>query len=132
MDKMKYKDLILEAEKAKTFSYSPYSKFRVGAALLTKSGKIFSGCNVENGSYSLTICAERTAVFKAVSAGEREFKAIAITSDLSDFCSPCGACRQVLHEFSKNMDVILVNGKKTKIYKIKDFLPLPFKDNYLK
>ena len=129
---MKYKKLIAEAEEAKEFSYSPYSKFRVGAALLTKKNKIYTGCNVENSSYSLTICAERTAIFKAISEGEREFKAIAISTDGELLCPPCGACRQVLYELADKIDVILTNGKESKIFKMKDFFPQPFNNKFLK
>lgn len=93
------KELIKEAIRAKEFSYSPYSNFRVGAALLAKSGKIYTGCNIENAAYSPTNCAERTAVFKAVSEGEKEFVAIAVAGDGEDYLAPCGVCRQVLLEF---------------------------------
>ncbi len=103
------KELVLSAIKAKEKAYAPYSGFRVGACLLTKSGRIYTGCNVENASYSLTICAERVAVFKAVSDGERDFKSIAIAFDSEKFIYPCGACRQVLAEFSPNIKIILVN-----------------------
>jgi cytidine deaminase len=128
---MKYEKLISEAVKAKNNSYSPYSKYRVGAALLTKGKKIYTGCNVENGSYSLTICAERNAIFKAISEGEKEFEAIAIVTDTDNFCPPCGACRQVIYEFAKKIDVVLYNGKETKIFKIKKLFPLGFDDGYL-
>ncbi|KAI9204964.1 cytidine deaminase-like protein [Polychytrium aggregatum] len=94
-----------QAQQAKAHSYSPYSKFRVGAALLAKSGRIYSGCNVENASYGGCICAERTAFVKAVSEGEREFVAIFISSDLEDFISPCGMCRQFMVEFGKGLKV---------------------------
>jgi len=103
------KRLIQSAVKAKEKAYAPYSGFRVGASILTKSGKIYTGCNVENASYSLTICAERVAVFKAVSDGEIDFKTIAIAFDSEKFIYPCGACRQVLAEFSPNINIILVN-----------------------
>ena len=97
------KELLQLAIQARENSYSPYSGFRVGAALLGKSGKVYGGCNVENAAYSPTNCAERTAVFKAVSEGEREFSAIAIVGGkgdtLADLCAPCGVCRQVLAEF---------------------------------
>ncbi len=130
---MKYKDLIRAAEKAKKNSYSPYSKLRVGAAVLTKSGKLFTGCNIENSSYSLTICAERTAIFKAVSEGYREFKAISIVSDLKEYIPPCGACRQVLFDLAGNVDVILLNGKKEiKISKLSSYLPMPFNNSIFK
>lgn len=107
--------LIREAQLAMQFAYTPYSGFCVGAALLTKSGKVYRGCNVENASYSPTICAERTAFFKAVSEGEREFEAIAIVGGtggaLTEFCPPCGVCRQVMCEFC-NDDFRIVLGRK--------------------
>ncbi|XP_076851419.1 cytidine deaminase b [Brachyhypopomus gauderio] len=100
--------LILQSLEAKKFSYSPYSKFRVGAALLTHDGTVFTGCNVENACYNLGICAERTAISKAVSEGYRDFKAIAIVSDLCEqFISPCGGCRQFMREFGAGWDVYL-------------------------
>lgn len=92
--------LMAEAEVARRTSYAPYSKFRVGAALLTRDGRVVHGCNVENASLGLTICAERNAVWKAVSEGSREFVAVAVTAGEGGGASPCGACRQVLHEFS--------------------------------
>lgn len=100
---MKPKDLMSLAEEARGASYSPYSKFAVGAALLTKSGHVVLGCNVENSSFGLACCAERTAVFKAVSEGERDFVAVAVTAGKGHGAAPCGACRQVLHEFSPDM-----------------------------
>jgi cytidine deaminase len=119
--------LIEEASKAKENAYAPYSKFRVGAALLTDSGKIYRGANVENASYGLTICAERVAVFSAVISGERNFVAIAIISDSDEPIPPCGACLQVLNEFSPDMTVILRGKKgKTEKYKLKDLFPKGF------
>ncbi|MBQ8960751.1 MAG: cytidine deaminase [Ruminococcus sp.] len=120
-------ELFSMAVKAAESSYSPYSKFRVGAALLSGDGRIFTGCNVENASFSLTNCAERTALFKAVSEGVREFRAIAVagssTDDFRKPCQPCGACLQVLSEFcGDDMIVILSNG----FFKLSDFLPLRF------
>ena len=91
--------LISAATTARLFAYAPYSNFQVGAALLTKDGRVFTGCNVENLSYGLTICAERSALFAAVTAGVREFEAIAIVADTCEPVSPCGACRQVMAEF---------------------------------
>ncbi|MBO2534931.1 cytidine deaminase [Rummeliibacillus suwonensis] len=100
------------AKEAREKAYVPYSKFKVGAALLTADGKIYKGCNIENSGYSLTNCAERTAMFKAVSEGERHFAAIAIVADTEGPCSPCGACRQVISEFcAPNMPVYLTNMK---------------------
>lgn len=100
-------DLALIATKARASAYAPYSKFLVGAALLAKNGDVFTGCNVENASYGLTICAERTAVFKAISEGVREYSAIAIS--VPGGGSPCGACRQVLNEFNPSMKVYLAD-----------------------
>ncbi len=115
---MEYQELIVKAIVAKEFAYAPYSHFRVGAALLTKSGKIYTGCNIENVGFSATNCAERTAIFKAISDGEREFVAIVVNGDNNDYLAPCGVCRQVLAEFC-DLDtflVILANNKQD--YKI--------------
>ncbi|MEK7241673.1 MAG: cytidine deaminase, partial [Planctomycetota bacterium] len=97
------KELIKKAIEAREKSYSPYSHFKVGAALKTTSGKVYAGTNVENASYGLTVCAERVAVYKAVSEGEREFEALAVFTEADELTPPCGACRQVLWEFSKNL-----------------------------
>lgn len=124
---MDYKKLIQVARKAKKYSHSPYSKFRVGAALLAKNGTIYSGTNIENSSYSLTICAERTALFKAISEGEKSFLAMAISSDTKGFITPCGACRQVISDLAGDIDIILTNGLgKAKMMRTKDLLPYPF------
>lgn len=102
--------LIKEALEARTQAYTPYSKFQVGAALLTKNNKLYHGCNIENASFGLTNCAERTAVFKAVSEGEKEIQAIAICADTEGPVSPCGACRQVMAEFcDENTKIYLTN-----------------------
>jgi len=108
-------------------AYAPYSNYKVGAALLTKSGKIFTGCNIENSSYGLTNCAERTAVFKAVSEGETEFEEIVIYVDSQKLPSPCGACRQVLSEFSSDLKVTISSPRKTVETDIQELLPLSFK-----
>lgn len=130
---VQYRSLIMKARTAMEHSHSPYSNFRVGAALLTKGGRIYSGCNIENSSYSLTICAERTSFFKAVSEGERAFRAIAIVSDAVDFIPPCGACRQVMMDLAGDIDVILQNGKMTqKVIRLNALLPLPFNPILLK
>ncbi len=124
---MEFKELVKAARKAKRYSHSPFSNYRVGAALLTSTGKIYTGCNIENSSYSLTICAERTALFKAVSEGEKKFVAIAISNDDKEFASPCGACRQVINELAGEIDIILTNGKgKIKKFKTSELLPYPF------
>jgi len=120
-------ELIKAAKKASKFAYAPYSKFKVGAAILTKSGEIFTGGNVENASYGLTVCAERVAVFKAISQGEKNFKVIAIYTDTKIFTLPCGACLQVLKEFAKGLTVITVNRfGKAKTYRLAQLLPYPF------
>ncbi len=106
---MNLDDLLARALDCRKTAYAIYSKFAVGAALETASGKVFTGCNVENLSYGLTICAERNAVFAAIAAGEREFVRIVIVSDSREPVSPCGACRQVLAEFSEKMEVRCVN-----------------------
>ena len=125
---MEPEKLVEIALRARERAYAKYSGFRVGAALLTKSGRVFTGVNVENASYGLTVCAEKVAVFKAISEGEREFVAIAIASDSSEKTVPCGACRQVLYEFSEDMDVIMANRNRDyEIVKLKDLLPKGFK-----
>lgn len=107
---MNIEHLISEAKEARNMAYTPYSKFNVGAALLTKDGKVYKGCNIENASYSMTNCAERTALFKAISEGDKDFVAIAVIADTKRPVSPCGACRQVISELCpKDMKVILTN-----------------------
>ncbi|MBU3572408.1 cytidine deaminase [Priestia aryabhattai] len=104
--------LIDEAKKAREMAYVPYSKFKVGAALLTKDGKVYRGCNIENAAYSMCNCAERTALFKAYSEGDKEYAALAVVADTDRPVSPCGACRQVISELCpKEMKVILTNLK---------------------
>ncbi|HSQ76023.1 MAG TPA: cytidine deaminase, partial [Bacteroidota bacterium] len=97
---MQYRTLVSRARAAKRYSHSPYSRFRVGAAVLATSGKVYTGCNIENSSYGLTVCAERTALFKAVSEGEKSFVAMAIASDETSATPPCGACRQVIMDLA--------------------------------
>lgn len=124
-------ELMKAAVKARENSYAPYSGFRVGAALLAKSGKAYTGCNVENAAFAPTNCAERTAVFKAVSEGEREFSAIAIVGgrgqELSSLCAPCGVCRQVLAEFCDgNFRILLGTPEKFSAFSMNDLLPYSF------
>jgi cytidine deaminase len=128
------KELIQQAVEAKSKALPIYSNFHVGAALLADDGKIFQGANIENSSYSLTICAERTAAFVAILNGKRKFKAIALVGDTEDFLPPCGACRQVLADLcGKEIDVILVNGKgETKTLKLSELLPYSFGEEFLK
>ncbi len=119
--------LLKKAVEARENSYSPYSKFAVGAALETVDGEIFTGCNVENASYGLSICAERTALVKAVSAGARKFKRLAIVADTPEAVTPCGMCRQMLIEFSPGLELILANTKgKTEKINLSELLPKAF------
>ena len=130
---MNYKSLSEKAVEAKSRALPTYSNFHVGAALLTEDDKIYTGCNIESSSYSLTICAERTAIFKAISEGERKFKAIAVAGDTEGFISPCGACRQVISDLCGNIDVVLINSKnETKVMKTSELLPFAFSDKDLK
>lgn len=120
-------ELISAARKAQSNSYSPYSQFKVGAALLTARGNIYTGVNIENASYGLTVCAERAAIFSAVSNGERDFSAIAITGDHQGYTYPCGACLQVLAEFSPQIKVLLTDkNDQYQEYSLKDLLPKLF------
>jgi cytidine deaminase len=119
--------LVTAARAARHHAVATYSHFKVGAALATRNGKIYTGCNVENASYGLTICAERVAIFKALSEGEREFAAIAVVADTESPTPPCGACRQILWEFGGNLEIQLANLKAPKgVHRLKDLLPLPF------
>ncbi|AWR94494.1 cytidine deaminase [Acidianus brierleyi] len=122
------KELIEIALKATQNSYAPYSKINVGAALLTENGKIITGCNVENSSYGLSICAERVAIFNAISSGERKFKKIAIINSEGNGMMPCGACRQVMEEFSNDIEIITLDKNKRIVkYKLDELLPNAFK-----
>jgi cytidine deaminase len=125
--KREYRELAKAAQKAKLNAYSPFSNFRVGAALLTEDGAIFSGCNIENSSYGLTICAERVAIFNAVSSGASKFTAMAIVSDDPGFTPPCGACRQVLIDLAGDIDFVMIDSKERfKILKLTSLLPFAF------
>ena len=119
-------DLIRRAMKAREYSYSPYSNFSVGAAILSESGKIYTGCNIENSSFGATICAERCAISKAVSEGHKNIQKIAIVSSSGDFTPPCGICRQVMEEFMADGTVVLSNGKEIKEYTVRELLPAGF------
>jgi len=121
---MNYNDLIKKAIDARKNAYAPYSKFKVGAAVITQKGNVYTGCNVENASYGATICAERVALCNAVSSGDCNIKAIAIVYDEEKFASPCGICRQFIYEFGSEIEVILakMNGE-YKIKTISDLLP---------
>lgn len=129
---MNYETLKEKSVEAKSKALAPYSNFHVGAALMTEDGKIYTGSNIESSSYSLTMCAERTAIFKAISEGERNFKAIAVAGDTDDFISPCGACRQVISDLCGDIDIIMLNKKnESKIMKASELLPLAFSDKDL-
>lgn len=120
--------LIKKAKQAQKNSYSPYSKFRVGAALMTEDNKIYTGCNIENSSYGASVCAERTALFKAVSKGYKSFKKLAVVSDLNDITYPCGICLQVISEFMPNGKIIFEDkDKKIHIYNVSELIPCAFK-----
>ena len=137
---MNYDELVQKAIEMTKMSYVPYSHFHVGAALLDKKGKVWTGCNIENAAYGPSNCAERTAIFKAVSEGVREFDAIAVVGgpedengkpQIQDFCPPCGVCRQVLSEFcSRDFKIILANGKgEQKVFTLGQLLPESFSLN---
>jgi cytidine deaminase len=118
--------LISAARSAQTRAYAPYSKFRVGAALEAMDGAVFAGCNVENASYGLTICAERAAICAAVSAGAHRFRRAVVVSDVDPPAAPCGACRQVLAEFGLDLPIEGVGSKRTVIWRLSDLLPAAF------
>ncbi len=120
------KKLIEMALKARLKSYAPYSKFQVGAAVLTEDDRIFTGCNIENASYTPTICAERTAIFKAISEGYRKIEKIVVVGD-GNFTYPCGVCRQVIREFGENIEIIVAKSENEyRKYKLEDLLPHSF------
>lgn len=127
------RELIRKAMEMQQKAYTPYSKFKVGAALMTKAGTIYGGCNIENAAYTPTNCAERTAFFKAVSEGERDFAAIAIVGgpggEIKDFCAPCGVCRQVMMEFCRPNEFLIVLARSEadyRIFTLEELLPLGF------
>jgi cytidine deaminase len=127
---MDYGDLIAKAMEARKKAYAPYSHFAVGAALLARSGRIYTGCNVENASYGLSVCAERVAVFKAVSEGERDFEAMAVVTE--NGVTPCGACRQVLMEFGDNIQVIVADeAGGYRVFTLRELLPEAFTPEHL-
>lgn len=125
---MTYEELLKAAENAMEYAYSPYSRFKVGAALLCKDGSIYTGCNVENATFGATSCAERTAVFKAVSEGHRDFESIAIVSSGGELTFPCGICRQVLAEFAPEIKIILKGSdRENAVFTLGELLPHSFK-----
>lgn len=127
-----FDSLISVAKAARANAHAPFSNFKVGAALRTSSGKIFGGCNVENATYGLTVCAERVAIFKAISEGERTFDAIAVVTDTDKLTPPCGACRQLIWEFCGDVPVVMANlqGKGEEL-RMSQLLPKPFDSSNL-
>jgi cytidine deaminase len=125
-------ELIQAARQAREHAHAPFSKFRVGAALRARSGRIYTGCNVENASYGLTLCAERVAIFKAVSEGDAGFDAIAVVADTGTLTPPCGACRQIIWEFGGDAEIILANLEgKVETHRASALLPKPFDSSFL-
>ena len=133
MNQRQLRELVDAAKRARRKAYCPYSRYPVGAAVLTDTGRIFTGANVENASYGLSICAERVAIFKAISDGHSQFTRIAIVADTADPTPPCGPCRQILWEFAGDIEVILANleGEKAR-YRMSELLPQPFDSRFLK
>jgi cytidine deaminase len=126
-------DLVAAARAAREFAVAPFSRFKVGAALLTPAGRIIGGCNVENATYGLTVCAERVALLKALSEGERTFVALAVVADTAAPTPPCGACRQLLWEYCGDIPVTLANLTQiTGQHQLADLLPVPFDARLLK
>jgi len=126
------KKLLEAALAARDNAYAPFSKFKVGAAIEDETGRIFTGCNIENATYGLTICAERVAVFKAISEGARKFKRIAVAADTEALTPPCGACRQILWEFCGDVELTLVNlDGKSETFHLKVLFPRPFDASFL-
>ena len=132
MSEESLQELIKTAKAARLRSVAPFSSFLVGAALRTEDGKVFTGCNVESASYGLTVCAERVAIWKAVSEGERHFSELAIVADTETLTPPCGTCRQIIWEFAKNATIVLGNlSGETQIVSIKELLPRAFDARFL-
>lgn len=132
---MDYKELIKEALRARELAYVPYSNFKVGAAIITENDKIYTGCNIENASYGATNCAERTAIFKAVSEGHKKIRAIAVVGSDAKYTYPCGICRQVINEFAENREipvVIAINENEYIVKTIDEILPGAFSNEDLK
>ena len=126
-------ELIDAATAVREHSYAPFSEFRVGAALETDDGEVITGCNVESASYGLTVCAERVAIWKAISQGKRKIKHIAVVADTEELTPPCGVCRQIIWEFGGDIPVILANLKgKTEVVQMKELLPRAFDTKFLK
>jgi cytidine deaminase len=128
-----FQPLIDAAQAARLQSVAPFSNFLVGAALKTESGKVYTGCNVESASYGLTVCAERVAIWKALSEGERNFTALAVVADTETLTPPCGTCRQIIWEFARGAEIVFANLKgQTEVFHIADLLPRAFDARFLK
>ncbi len=124
--------LLAAALAVRANAFAPFSRFQVGAALEDAAGRIHTGCNVENATYGLTVCAERVAVFKAISEGVRQFRRVAVAADTDNLTPPCGACRQILWEFCGDIEIVLVNPRgKTETYRLKDLFPKPFDASFI-
>jgi len=129
---IKFDKIILKSQQAREKAHVPYSNFKVGAAVLTASGKIYTGCNIESSSYGLSLCAERVALFKAVSEGEKDFIAIAIATSSQNYCPPCGACRQILWDLAPEIKVLLVSDSKNfQILQMSDLYSYAFDKKFL-
>ncbi len=130
---MSASDLVAAARAAREHAHAPFSQFKVGAARETADGSVITGCNVENATYGLTMCAERVAMFKAISEGHRQFTRVAVVADTDAPTPPCGSCRQILWEFGGDLEVIMANTRReTGRWRLKDLLPLPFDARLLK
>ena len=128
-----FDSLIQDAQKARLQSVAPFSKFLVGAAVRTSSGKVYTGCNIESASYGLTVCAERVAIWKALSEGERNFTELAVVADTETLTPPCGTCRQIIWEFARGADIVFANlTGQSEVFHIADLLPRAFDARFLK
>jgi cytidine deaminase len=128
-----FKPLIEAAQRARLLAVAPFSNFSVGAAVRTESGKIYTGCNIESASYGLTVCAERVAIWKALSEGERSLTALAVVADTETLTPPCGTCRQIIWEFARNADIVFANlNGESELFHVADLLPRAFDARFLK
>ena len=128
-----FKPLIEAAQRARLQAVAPFSNFSVGAAVRTESGKIYTGCNIESASYGLTVCAERVAIWKALSEGERSLTELAVVADTETLTPPCGTCRQIIWEFARNADIVFANlNGESELFHVADLLPRAFDARFLK